>query len=165
MRVRRIYLHAVVWKRSWVHPYTCVGANVIRQVSGQSNSLSNDWFIIWLTGRLPPLVCLLLPFSSFIIRRLSFQLSVPPPVCIPLFLLQPLTSSRLLPLYQILPALFNSVSVLSSPLLLFILPASCLTLDDINTSFCLRRDRITCGNTAHNHSTSAIWKCVCSWFN
>ncbi len=136
----------------------CVGANVIRQVSGQSNPLSNDWFVIWLTGRLPPLLCLLLTFSSFIIHFPTL-LSLPAAACIPPFLLHPHTSSYLL-LLSVLPPLFNVMFVLHSPLLLSILPPSCLSLDDINTSFCLRCDRITCGNAAQNHSTSAIWMCV-----
>lgn len=57
-----------------------VGVNVICQVWGQSNSPSNDWFIIWLTGRLPPLLCLLLSCSSFIIHCLL--LIIHPSSCI-----------------------------------------------------------------------------------
>lgn len=139
-----------------------VGVNVIRQVSGQSNSLSNDWFIIWLTDRLPPLLCLLLSLSSFIIHFHSLSLSQPPAVYIPPFLLYHLTSPRLL-LHSFLPPLFNTMFVLPSPSLLSILSLFCLTLDDINTSLCLCSDRITCGNTTHSHSTSAFWKCVGLW--
>lgn len=68
-------------------------ANVIRRVSGQSNSLSNDWLVIWLTGRLPPRVCLLLSFSSCIISLYLFLIIQPSSR---LFLSLILTSAMLL---------------------------------------------------------------------
>lgn len=43
-----------------------LGSNAIRMVSGQSNSPSNDWSIIWLTRRLPPRLGLF-----FVSHRLS----------------------------------------------------------------------------------------------
>lgn len=123
---------------------------MIRQVSGQSNSL-----LIWLTGRHPRLR--LSPIFSFFHPSSWIRSSVP------------FTSSHLfLPVTRSIlqSSRCFSVSCLSSPppsflLLFIILPPSCFTLDDTNTSFCLRRDRITCGNTAYNHSSSAIRKCAC----
>lgn len=77
---------------------------------------------------------------------------------IPLFLLYRLTSYRLL-LHSILPPPFSHHVC---PALHFSsLPPFCCTLDDINTSLCLRGDCITFGNTTHSNSTSAIWTCVC----
>lgn len=51
----------------------CVGANVIHQVSGQSSSLSNDWFRIWLTDRSLRFLYLLILCHPF-----SFSLIIPP---------------------------------------------------------------------------------------
>lgn len=118
--------------------------------------------LIWLTGRHPRLLPLL-PFSPFITHFSFFHPSSWIRSSVPF------TSSHLfLPVTRsvVQSSRCFSVSCLSSSppsflLLFIILPPSCLTLDDINTSFCLRRDRITCGNTAYNHSTSAIRKCVC----
>lgn len=84
----------------------CVGANVSRQVSGQSNPLSNDWFLIWLAGRPPPPLCLLLAPSSFVIHFHFVSLALPPA-----FLCSSHSSSCLI-LLSILSRLFNVTLVL-----------------------------------------------------
>ena len=163
MPVRHIYLHATV-KRCWVHLRVCVcvcaAANVIRQVSGQSNSLSNDWFIIWLTGILPPLLSS--PFFPIICHPFHSFSSPPPPCC--MHSSDPFTPSHLVSSASPSNVLFafTSFSFLST------LPPSCLSLDDINTSSRLCCDHITWGNAAHNHTPPPsgsvcvwVWVCVC----
>lgn len=152
MQARHIYLHATVWKRYWVHLWMCVCE--CDPAGFRSKQSSLKWLVHNLIDRQTPFS---LSVFSPLPRRLSsvfilYYRSLL--LCTFLFLLHPLTSPPLNPL-------FNDMFVLPSPSLLSILPPSCLTLDDINTSFLLRRDRITCGNAAHNRSTSAIWKCMC----
>lgn len=77
--------------------------NVSLQVSGQSNPLSNDWFLIWLTDRLPPPRCLLPAVSPFIIHFHFVSLSLPPAF------LCSIDESLFL---SILPLLFNVMFVL-----------------------------------------------------
>lgn len=116
-----------------VDVYVRVGANAICTVSGQSNSLSNDWFIIWLTRRLPPRLCLFPFFSSFIIHCILFLLSLLPPK--PFF-------HNLSPLHIHCFKYFYSAAC---PILLLIL----------FHPWWHYSDRITCANTTY---TSAIWK-------
>lgn len=75
-----------VGKRHSVHPQDACGravANVIHQVSGQSDPPLNDWLLIRLTGRPPPRC--LLPATSSSVIYFHFA-SLVPPACIPLFL-------------------------------------------------------------------------------
>lgn len=156
MRVRHIYLHTAVWKPFWVHLRMCICVSERDPPGFRSKQFSVNLIDRETPSPSPSSVFFTIyhPFSHF---------STLPPEYVPPFLSQVLTSSC--PLHVQSSRCF-SVSCLSSPppsflLLFIILPPSCFTLDDINTSFCLRRDRITCGNTAYNHSSSAIRKCAC----
>lgn len=104
-------------------------ANVIHQVSGQSDPPLNDWLLIRLTGRPPP-HCLLPATSSFVIYFHLASLVLPPT-----FLCSFHQHSH--PSLSALPPLFPS-------------------FDRINTSFCLCLDHITCGQAAHDHTTMLL---------
>lgn len=137
MWVRHIYLHATVWKRCWVHLRMCV-CGECDPPGFRSKQSSVKWLVCNLIDRLTPSSSLSSPHFFIVYHPFSFFLIIPPSRCMH-------SSVPFTP-----PSLSSSCS---SP--------SCLTLDDINTSFCLRCDRITCGNTAHNHSIFTIWQCVC----